>query len=391
MIGQTLFLFEMKKVLKRKIVCVCLFFGFLLILFTVGASLLGSDNYEAFQLDSEYQKELDGRVINKELLGEMREGYAKVDFSKKYSTTEAYQMYARPYSAIYHYVRQNTGLSGKEAVEKVTDEKILRERRLQLQEQHWEEFLLSEEEKIFWRTQEEKIEYPMTFHYAAGYSVLLSVGYTIGFLTVFIVSICLVGIFSEEHYRKTDQLILSSKYGRKEIYWVKFMVGVVTAFLISGFFVIITWIVTFLFYGAEGFDMAFQVIYAGSSYPISIGTAVLILYGMILCAGVFMGVLVMVLSEIFRNSTGTLALAIGVIILPMMVSIPEKYRVLAQLWSYLPSDIAAVWSCFSPRTVVIFGKVFLSWQIVPVLYFVIGGILAFVGRRMFVKYEVIGR
>ncbi len=68
-----------------------------------------------------------GRVIDEILLGEMREAYGKVDF----------------------------------AIEKN---------------------LLSEEEKEFWRTQEEKIENPMVFHYAEGYSVLLSSGYTIGFL-----------------------------------------------------------------------------------------------------------------------------------------------------------------------------------------------------------------
>lgn len=392
MIWRTLFLFEMKKIWKRKIVWVCLFLSFFLILVTVGGSLLGSDNYETFQLDSKYQKELDGRVIDRELLGEMREGYGKVDFSiEKYSATEDYQMYARPYSAIYNYVRQNTGLSGKEAIEKIADEEILRERRLKLREQRWEENLLSEEEKEFWRTQEEKIEYPMIFHYVEGYSVLLSSGYTIGFLAVFMVSICLAGIFSEEHQQKTDQLILSSKYGRKELYWAKFAAGLVSAFLISFLFGLTTWIMAFLFYGVEGFDTTFQVIYAGSSYPICVGEAVFLLYGMILCAGIVMGVVVMVLSEVLRNNVGTLAIAVGIIVLPMMVSVPEKYRVFAQLWSYLPSDIAGVWSCFSPRTVVIFGKVFLAWQVVPLLYAVISGMIAFVGKRIFVKYEISGR
>ena len=141
----------------------------------------------------------------------------------------------------------------------------------------------------------------------------------------------------------------------------------------------------------EGFDTAFQLIYAGSSCPISAGQAVLIIYGIILCAGTFIGVLVMTLSENFHSSVGTLSIVIGLIVLPMLISIPEEYRLAAQLWSYLPSDIVAVWSCFSPRTVVFFGDVLQGWQIVPILYAGIGVVLAVVTEHVFIKYQVSGR
>ena len=75
----------------------------------------------------------------------------------------------------------------------------------------------------------------------------------------------------------------------------------------------------------------------------------------------------------------------------MLVYVPDEYRLLAQLWSYFPSDIVAVWSCFSPRTVMLCGKVWQSWQVVPILYAGIAGVASIVTEQVFVKYQVSGR
>ncbi|MBQ8278440.1 MAG: ABC transporter permease subunit [Roseburia sp.] len=397
----TLFFYELKKIVNRKIMWIGMLISILLILFTVGSPLVGDyfvngerigSNYEMFQIDAAYQKALDGKVIDEALLLEMQEAYSKVPLdAEQYSLTEEYQKYARPYSAIYNYVRQVADLSGMEMLNWVVSTEDLHARRLANQETRWEEYLLSDVEKEFWREQETQIENPVVYRYGEGYYILFSAAYTVGLLTVFMVSVCLAGVFPEEHVRKTDQMILSSKYGRKDVFWAKFAAGVLVAFFMALVFVVIAFVMTLILYGLDGFDMAFQIIYAGSSCPISAGEAVLIIYAIVLCAGVFTGAIVMMLSEVLHSSVGTLAIAIGMIILPMMVTIPDEYRLLAQLWSYLPSDIVAGWSCFSPRTVVMFGTVFQAWQVVPVLYTVIGTIAAVATKRVFVKYQVSGR
>ena len=147
----------------------------------------------------------------------------------------------------------------------------------------------------------------------------------------------------------------------------------------------------FAVYGTEGFHGAFQLEYSGSSAAISVGEAVLIAYTMVLFAGVFMGALVMMLSEVLRSSVGTLAIATGIIVLPMFFSMPEEYRVLYQLWSYLPSDFVAVWSLFSPQMVILGNIVLPAWQAVPMLYMILGGVFAMVTKRVFVRYQVSGR
>ena len=397
----TLFFYELKKIVNRKILWICMLCGALLLAFSVAGPLVGDyvvngerlgSNYEEFQKAAAYQKRLDGRAIDEILFMEMQKAYEKVPLNeKKYSLTEEYQTYARPYSAIFNYVRQTTGLSATGVTNLEASTEALKEMRLELRELRWEEYYLSEVEKEYWRAKEEEIENPVVFRYAEGYSVLLNVAYTVGILNVFMVAICMAGVFPEEHVRKTDQQILSSRYGRKKVYWAKLCAGTLMAFGLAFAFVLVTFVTAFLLYGMEGFDTAFQLIYAGSSCPISVGQAVLIIYGIILCAGTFIGVLVMTLSENLHNSIGTLSIVIGLIVLPMMISVPEEYRLAAQLWSYLPSDIVAVWSCFSPRTVVLFGNVLQGWQVVPVLYTVVGVVAAVVTERVFIKYQVSGR
>jgi len=398
---ETLFFYELKKIIKRKIIWICMLCGVILLVFSVVVPLIGDyvvngervgSNYEEFQKNVAYQKGLDGRIIDEILLTEMQKAYKKVALNdRKYSLTEEYQTYARPYSAIFNYVRETTGLSSEGVINLEASANTLKKMRLELREIRWEEYYLSEVEKEYWRVAEEEIENPIVFQYAEGYSVLLNMAYTVGILTVFMIAMCMAGVFPEEHVRKTDQQILSSRYGRKNVYWAKMYAGTFVSFSLAFVFVLITFVTVFCLYGMEGFDAAFQMIYVGSSSPISVGQAVLIIYGIVLCAGTFIGVLVMTLSENLHSGVGTLSVAIGLIVLPMMISVPEEYRLLAQLWSYLPSDIVAVWSCFSPRTVVLFGKVLQGWQVAPILYVGIGVVLSIVTERVFVKYQVSGR
>lgn len=396
-----LFGYELKKLLSRKIVWVSLVVSLLLCGVTVCTPLFGSyyvngeavsSNYKEFQTDKAYQLALDGRVIDEALIREMQEAYAKVSLEmEQYSQTEEYQRYARPYSAIFYYVRSVSGLSRAEVIQWAGSTEDLRSKRLENQEKRWEIYLLTDAERDYWRAQEEKLEYPVIYRYTGAYSVLISAVYTVGLVAIFVVSICLAGAFPQEHVKKTDQLILSSKYGRGKFFGAKFGAGMLFALGMPLIMVLFTLGLALVVYGTEGFHGAFQLEYAGSCAAISIGEAVLIAYTMVLFAGVFMGALVMMLSEVLRSSVGTLAIATGIMVLPMFFSMPEEYRVLSQIWSYLPSDFVAVWSLFSPQTVVIGKVVFQAWQAVPVLYTVLGVVFTLVTRRALVKYQVSGR
>ncbi len=402
----TLYKIELEKILKRKIVWITIVIMLLLILGSLALNSLGSYYIDGVKVDSNFhmnqiykadQQKLDGRLIDQELMEEMSNGYGMIPEETQngvvhYAGTEEYQTYARPYSAIFNFVRSAGNLTTPEAMEWKADEQELYQRRQNVIEENWEESFLTEKEKDFWRKQDDKLEWPITFRFKEGYWHLLNSAYTVGVSILLAVAICLAGVFPEEHSRKTDQLILSSKYGREPVYLAKLLAGIsfIVGFSLLVFGVSVLEI--YFLYGLEGFGAAFQLIMPDFSYPLNVGESVLLVFGMVMLAAILTGVFVMLLSELFRSSLGTLALTVGLIIFSMLVPpLSERYRVLSQIWSYLPSNFIAVWSIFDYRTVPIFGKVLVSWQAVPILYAILGGAFAVIGKNRYVSCQVSGQ
>lgn len=401
-----LYQFELRKILRRKIVWISLILMTMITAISVSSILIGSyymdgvkvdTHYHMFQVDSAYAKELSGRVVDSELFGEMKAAYGKIPIPKivdRYNLTEEYQTYARPYSAVYNYIRRNTDMTLTEILEWEMDEQDMHKKRQKMLQENWQYYLLTSEEKEYWRMQEEKLENPVVFQYAEGYSELLAGAYSVGLSVLVIIAVCLSGIFPEEHVRKTDQQILSSKYGRDVIYRAKFLAGLSFGACVPLLFSVLTIVTVFLLYGMEGFGAPIQMIYPEGSSTLSAGEMMLIAYGKIIVAGIFVSMIVMVLSETLHSTVGTLSIVMGVIILSMFFRVPvDQYRILSQLWSYLPSEYVAAWNIdmVNPRTVPLFGRFFMSWQVGPVVYGILGVILAFLGKKRFNGYQVSGR
>lgn len=396
-----LYRFELKKIFRKRIVWISVAIALLSIPVGVGNLLLGSYNvdkdttesrYQGFQKDRAYQKALDGRAIDQTLLEEMQEAYGKVPLdADSFMTTKEYQTYARPYDAIFDYVRATTYMTVSEARQWEADEQDLNQKKQNMLEKLWNSYYLTAGEKEFWQQQEQRLERPVIFRYLTGYSQLFDNVNTAGLITLVVTAVCLSGFFTEEHTRKTDQLILSSRYGRKPVYWAKFLAGISFSAIISVMFVVASFVTAYGLYGPEGFSAVVQLMRPGYSYSLSAGQAILIAYGMITAAGILVGAFVMMLSELLKSSVGTLAVVVGAILFTLFVNVPDNYRVLSQLWSYLPSEYVAVWNLFNPQTVPLFGNYLVSWQVVPILYALLGCICAFIGRRVFVRYQVSGR
>lgn len=401
-----LYKFELGKILRRRTSWITIIITLLLVLGTLGLDSLGGyfvngvqvgTNFHMNQIFKADQMKLDGRVIDQALLEEMREGYGRIpkeaiNGAVPYIGTKEYQTYARPYSAIFNFVRSAGNMNTSEVMVWKADEQELYQRRQQAVEKDWEGYLLAEEEKEFWKEQEEKLKWPVTFRFKEGYWHLLDGTYTIGLLILIAVNICLAGVFADEQSRKMDQLILSSKYGKTPVYLAKILAGVSFAAGFSFLVLLLSLLEIRFLYGLEGFSADFRLIMPGYSYPLNVGESVIVTWGLVIVVAIFIGVFAMFLSELFHNSLGTLALTLGLIILCMFVStVPEHYRVLSQIWSYLPVNAMAVWNIFDCRTVPILGKTLVYWQAAPILYLILGGVLAVIGKGRYGKCQVSGR
>ena len=401
-IFMTLYQYELKKIVRRKLVWITLLICIGCIVIIAAGELFGNyyvdgevvdTHYHMLQVDSAYRRALSGRVVGQELLEEMMEAYSKIPITEgRYSITEEYQQYARPYSEIFNLVwdwrRSNPLYDGWNA-----DEQDLYDARASWQEEIWTSLFLSETEKEFWREKEAQMDKPFTYFYHEGYSVILKDFEAVGILMLLLTAVCLSGVFPDEHVRRTDQIILSSAKGKYMVYWAKLSAGISVSFICAVVMGVAAVTAALVIYGAEGFRMAAQMYIKldDYSYPLSIGKACTIAYGIFLLTAVLVSVLVMVGSELLRGSIATLALSAGVIIAGQMISIPNQYRLAAQIWQSLPMSFLSCSGVFSHRLVVVGGHCFTVWQVVPILYVLCGAAVTVGGLRIYRRYQVSGR
>ncbi|MDE6388385.1 MAG: hypothetical protein K2L82_11340 [Lachnospiraceae bacterium] len=398
----TLYHYELKKIIKRKLVWISLFICLGCIVMAKAGNLSGNyyvdgevvdTHYHMFQVDSAYRRALSGRVVAQELLEETMTAYGKIPAAaERYTETEEYQKYARPYNDIFQLIwkwtRRNPFYEGWNA-----DEQNLYDARTDWQEETWTELFLSDTEKAFWREKEEQIDKPFTYFYHEGYSVILKDLDTVGILLLLLTAVCLSGVFPEEHMRRMDQMILSSAKGRTIAYWAKLSAGISVSFICAVLMGLAAVTASLIIYGTEGFQTAVQMyLYLATySYPISIGEACFIAYGVFLVTAVLMSVLVMVVSELLHNSIATLALFTGFIIVGVMINIPSQYRIVAQIWQSLPMRFLSCRGLFSQRLVVVGRHCFTVWQTVPILYVLCGTAAAVAGVGIYRRYQMSGR
>jgi len=397
----TLYRYEIRKLTGRKLLWVTALLCAAGVAISAFAGIIGTyyvdgkpieSNYEAFRKDQAYRKAISGRAIDEMLLRETVDGYRHVPADAgRYTLTEEYETYARPYSDIFNLIRAWTGMDLSSIQSWEPDEAELYEARMQMIERSWQSALLTQKEKAYWREMEGRINKPFVYRYHEGYEMILNCFLTVGVMLLVFVAVCLPNLFADEHTQRTDQLVLSCPQGRMPAYWAKMLAGVTVCVAAAILMTLLIMGLCLLFYGTEGFDMPFQAYNSGYSYPISIGQACLIAYGMLIAASVLAAVFVMVTSELFRSGIAALSISTALIILGNVVMIPAQYRVLAQIWDWSPMAYLSAWNVFDSRTLVLFGRCFPSWQVVPGIYLLLSGALSFAGARIYRQYQVTGR
>lgn len=400
---KTLYGYECKKILQKKLTWISFLLCMVGLVLNATASMttdyyvegkkIGS-NYELFKKDREYARKLNGREIDQRLLTETIEAYHKIplNFEGHYTQTEEYEKYARPYSQIFHFLVQTTKLVPSELIKSwQPDEKVFYAARQEWLEEYWKSSGLSEGEIAFWKEEENKIQKPVVFWEHEGTDKLMQSLQTVGILVLMFIGITLSGVFSEEHVRKTDALILSSVRGKTKLYKAKILAGMTIAGGVALIFSIITWTLTLWIYGTGGFRAAFQIFYARNSDSITCGQALFIGYGCLIVAALLTAMFVMLLSECFHSSLASLAVITALILASMIINIPSQYRVPSQIWAWLPTCYIVPWNIFGAYTIQIFHHWLPPWQAVPCIYLLSIVILFGLGKTFYKRDQIKGR
>lgn len=398
----TLYHYELKKIVRRKLLwialAVCILAhvaGLMYPLFSTyyADGELTASHLQMYTVDRTYREKLSGRKIDDELLREMATAYRKIPSDvEQYTLTDEYQTYARPYSDIYGIVHNWTGMDRKAMMNRDINEDSLNALRRTALEKDWAELQLTETEKTFWQNQENRISWPVTYYYHEAYNAMIDNYSTAGLTILLLIAIILSSVFSEEHTRRTDQLILSSAKGKTLAYWAKIFAGGTVSIAFAGGLSLIVAILSFAIHGAGGSQTAIQLVLYFYSGSLTLGQAYLIMSAVLMITALLWGVFVMVLSEILRSNVATLAVSTGLILSGMIVdSISDRFRIISQLWDSLPMRFLSPWNVFSVRPITLSGHCFTSWQIIPVIYILCSIIIAILGKRAFQQYQVSGR
>ena len=397
-----LYRYEIKKLIRRKIVWITGVIILALALLSITADVTGKyyvdgevydTHYHMMETDREYDRKISGREINQELMEEMQAAYRKVPADAlRYSLTDEYQTYARPYSQIYQIVRKVMGFSDLEDIcAWEVDEAVFYDVFSENNEAAYISGFLTEGEKAYWRKKEEALEKPFVFGYAEGYWKLISSAQTISVMMLLFCAICLSDIFTREHTLRTDQLLLSSRFGKRQVYFAKAAAGMSFVLICTFVMAIIVVFTSLGIYGSDGFSVMIQIAVAGYPLQLKAGIVVIMMYAMMILAVLLTAAFVIMLSELFRSSTATLAAVSGIILIPLFVHVPSQLRVLAQIWGYLPGRLLNTDTIMGVRLLPFFGDYLTMWQATPLIYILLGAFFLYFGMRAYQKYQVSGR
>lgn len=392
----TLFHFECRKLFRRKLVWACLA-GMLAMSLLTGymAGRASSYYYNGIEIKGAQMQEitkrskqaLAGRTIDDALLREVLESTAITadTIPDNRADLELFLEENLGYSALYTWAERILG----EVPENLTADQFYEARRA-YQEDDWEKSGLSEGEKAWWRQQEARVTQPFVYECTNPWSNLCNIIYSINIMGMLLLAVCLPGVFSEEHTFRTDQLNLAAPLGRK-LYGAKLLLGTLFGFGTFVWFLLCAAVPAIMITGTEGVHGAIQLLIPKYAMDLTLGEMVWIMSGLLLASSLVNSLFAMVMAEVLHSGMAATALLTAIVLLGDLVRVPYSVRWLEELVSYLPGQLVTPAEAFDIRLFPWFGGYLTPWQAGPLLWLLAMVLLTFLGRRVYVRWQIGGR
>lgn len=395
---RTLVRFELKKILGKKLTWIAfglvflttLVMGFYRVIVPKEVNGKQGTVYESDLLEKEELKKIAGQTVDDDLLKKMFEALATGENA------------FAPYTNLYFGVVR--GLCGdaisRGAVEGVKGELGIAEnvdliyaaRKMKL-ESAMDERYLSEAEKGYWQEHlaaEDTV--PWTYEYYGGVTLSCEAAYSTIVLIAIMLAVCLANLFADEHQKRTDQLVLCSRNGRKVLYLAKLTAGTLFTLVSTGGVLLAAAIPPLILFGTDGWNTPIQLEAPTSMLQMTFGELMVYTYVLVMIAALLYTAIILCCSEVFRNSAvAVVAVVVALVLIPMIITIPYEFRVLSQLFDLNPINMAAVWSVLDCRLVPVPGGFLTVQQVAPIAYVLLSVVFVLIGRRSYLKYQVGGR
>ena len=375
--------FEYKKIFRRKSAVVAIVMLYVLSAVTCILPIIGTSygvvtesKYEAIMKDKAYEMALNGRELDSGLMLEMSKAYGYIpDEAADYTYTQEYETYARPYSSVYRLVRG--GFNSSEYRFSMKEAKALTpeiadsyyEVRQQNMIYDMKNEGASDEEVKYMLECDSEVQKPFRLGYNSGYRSYISFMYTAAVFMMFVISICVAPIFAGEYTSGADQLLLTSKHGKRKLIYSKIFAGLSFAVFVSVTIFAIVSLISLSIYGMEGFDTALQLIYPQVCYNVSIGKAVFMLSGIGILACMCIASVTMLLSAKMRTPFPVIIIMSLANFVPMVLNIVGNspiVRVINKIMILFPVRMCNIWDPFSANMYGAFGSYIRPYIFMPI-------------------------
>lgn len=252
---------------------------------------------------------------------------------------------------------------------------------------------LTQEEIAHWTEQAQaRLAQPLVYQgYHEGWQTAAHGIEVMVFLEILFLAVVLAPLFPQEHLRRTDQLILSCRFGRGKAYAAKLLAGVTVGVGFTTLLLLAYLGMLGLVYGLEGANVPALFTHLFPA-DLTIGEMVGILFLAALAAAVLVSVVVMLLAELTRNAIAAMAVVLGILLLTTMIyAVPENLRGLATLWYGIPSNFLCLSGAFRYPLLTLGEASFPTWQVTPVVWLLLALVIALAGRWVYNRYQVGGR
>lgn len=378
--------FEYRKILLKRSTIITLLIAVFLTAFSCVGPLMGNDyikgeilesNYDSMKKDREYIRSMSGREIGSDILLETIEAYSHIPPTDgKYTDTQEYQQYARPYSEIYYMIRKTYNINDWEEIELLTEEDVKNfySMRQNTVERSIEETTMSSAEKTASVNRSKQVKTPFTYSYTWGYGRFFSQMYTTAILICFICSICIAPLFAGEYTEKMDSLILSSKYGKNKLIYAKLFTGISFSVLLSIVLTVVSYVTVMAFFGWEGGNSPIQIFLPLSIHPFTMGQVALLYFVLILFGNVLSVALTMLLSAKLKTPFMVIAMMTVATILPAYINVSKDMLWMYHLLNLFPVNMFSISNILDVFSIDLFGLMVQPYEII-IVFAIISSIL----------------
>ena len=210
-------------------------------------------------------------------------------------------------------------------------------------------------------------------------------------MEIMFIAICLSTVFTVEHTRKTDQVILCTRLGKKKLYAAKTLAGLTVGVGFTLFLSLLMFGIIAFLYGFDGYDTILQFVLL-RPFNLTVGQAALILVGLSFAGAALISIFTMMLSEVTKNSIATIGIITGVLLVTMFImEMPANLKLLSEIWYLLPSNLVSLNGAFRYSMFHVGGSPLAAYQYAPIVYLVLAVIFALIGKLTYNRYQINGR